>query len=217
MLLLLAATIALNIYLYVIVPKGFFPQQDTGRLNGFIQADQSISFQAMRPKLAQFIEIVRRDPAVETVMGFTGGGQRNTGFMFVSLKPLAERGVSAEQVIARLRVQLARVPGANLFLNAFQDIRVGGRSANAQYQFTLQADDLDELRTWEPRIRQAIAPLPELADVNTDAQDKGLQTSLVIDREAASRLGITPRMIDTVLNNAFGPPPVSTIYTPLNQ
>jgi len=217
MLLLLAATIALNIYLYVIVPKGFFPQQDTGRLNGFIQADQSISFQAMRPKLAQFIEIVRQDPAVETVMGFTGGGQRNTGFMFVSLKPLAERGVSAEQVIARLRVQLARVPGANLFLNAFQDIRVGGRSANAQYQFTLQADDLDELRTWEPRIRQAIAPLPELADVNTDAQDKGLQTSLVIDREAASRLGITPRMIDTVLNNAFGQRQVSTIYNPLNQ
>ena len=217
MLLILAATIALNIYLYVIVPKGFFPQQDTGRLNGFIQADQSISFQAMRPKLLQFIEIIRQDPAVETVMGFTGGGQRNTGGMFVSLKPLAERGVSAEQVIARLRVQLARVPGANLFLNAFQDIRVGGRSANAQYQFTLQADDLDELRSWEPRIRQAIAPLPELTDVNTDAQDKGLQTSLVIDRDAASRLGITPRMIDTVLNNAFGQRQVSNIYNPLNQ
>ncbi len=217
MLAILAATIALNIYLYVIVPKGFFPQQDTGRLNGFIQADQSISFQAMRPKLLQFIEIIRQDPAVETVMGFTGGGQRNTGGMFVSLKPLAERGVSAEQVIARLRVQLARVPGANLFLNAFQDIRVGGRSANAQYQFTLQADDLDELRTWEPRIRQAIALLPELADVNTDSQDKGLQTTLVIDRDAASRLGITPRMIDTVLNNAFGQRQVSNIYNPLNQ
>jgi len=217
MLTILAATIALNIYLYVIVPKGFFPQQDTGRLNGFIQADQSISFQAMRPKLAQFIEIIRQDPAVETVMGFTGGGQRNTGSMFVALKPLAERQVSAEQVIARLRVQLARVPGANLFLNAFQDIRVGGRSSGAQYQFTLQADDLDELRIWEPRIRQAIAPLPELADVNTDAQDKGLQTSLVIDRDAASRLGITPRMIDTVLNNAFGQRQVSNIYNPLNQ
>jgi multidrug efflux pump len=217
MLALLAATIALNVYLYVIVPKGFFPQQDTGRLNGFIQADQSISFQAMRPKLAEFIEIVRQDPAVETVMGFTGGGQRNTGFMFVSLKPLAERQVSAEQVIARLRVQLARVPGANLFLNAFQDIRVGGRSANAQYQFTLQADDLNELRTWEPRIRQAISQLPELTDVNTDAQDKGMQTSLVIDRDAATRLGITPRMVDIALNNAFGQRQVSTIYNPLNQ
>jgi multidrug efflux pump len=217
MLAILATTIALNVYLYIIVPKGFFPQQDTGRLNGFIQADQSISFQAMRPKLAEFIEIVRQDPAVETVMGFTGGGQRNTGAMFVSLKPLAERKVSAEQVIARLRVQLAREPGANLFLNAFQDIRVGGRSANAQFQFTLQADDLDELRTWEPRIRQAISQLPELADVNTDTQDKGLQTSLVIDRDAASRLGITPRMIDTALNNAFGQRQVSNIYNPLNQ
>ena len=217
MLAILAATIALNIYLYVIVPKGFFPQQDTGRLTGFIQADQSISFQAMRPKLAEFIEIVRQDPAVETVMGFTGGGQRNTGFMFVSLKPLSERKLSAEQVIARLRVQLSRVPGASLFLNAFQDIRVGGRSANAQYQFTLQADDLAELRKWEPDIRRAVSTLPQLADVNTDSQDKGLQTSLVIDRDAASRLGITPQMIDTALNNAFGQRQVSNIYNALNQ
>jgi multidrug efflux pump len=217
MLAILAATIALNIYLYVIVPKGFFPQQDTGRLTGFIQADQSISFQAMRPKLAEFIEIVRQDPAVETVMGFTGGGQRNTAFMFVSLKPLSERKISAEQVIARLRVQLAHVPGANLFLNAFQDIRVGGRSANAQYQFTLQADDLAELRKWEPDIRRAVSTLPLLADVNTDSQDKGLQTSLVIDRDSASRLGITPQMIDTALNNAFGQRQVSNIYNALNQ
>ena len=217
MLVVLACTIALNIYLYIVIPKGFFPQQDTGRLTGFIQADQSISFQAMRPKLAEFIDIVRADPAVEAVMGFTGGGQRNTGFMFVTLKPLRERRVSAEVIIARLRTKLARVPGANLFLNAFQDIRVGGRSANAQYQFTMQADDLGELRAWEPRIRQAVSQLPELADVNTDTQDKGLQTSLVIDRDAASRLGITPRMIDTTLNDAFGQRQVSNIYNPLNQ
>ncbi|MCC6473921.1 MAG: multidrug efflux RND transporter permease subunit [Burkholderiales bacterium] len=210
------ATVALNVYLYVVIPKGFFPQQDAGRLMGFIQADQSISFQAMRAKLAGFIDIVRRDPAVETVMGFTGGGQRNSGGMFVQLKPRAERD-SAERVIARLRVQLAREPGANLFLNAFQDIRIGGRQANAQYQFTLQGDDLDELRAWAPRIRAALAELPQLADVNTDAQDRGLQTSLVIDREAAARLGITPRMIDTTLMNAFAQRQVSTIYNPLNQ
>ncbi len=168
MLLLLLATIAGNVYLYTVVPKGFFPQQDTGRLTGNIQADQSISFQAMRGKLASFIDIVGKDPAVESVIGFTGGGQRNTGMMFVTLKPLAERELSADQVIGRLRKKLAHEPGANLFLQAVQDIRVGGRSANAQYQFTLQADGIDELRRWEPRVRQALRDLPQLADVNTD-------------------------------------------------
>ncbi|MDB5925271.1 MAG: multidrug transporter [Betaproteobacteria bacterium] len=221
MMLLLAVTIGLNIYLYVIVPKGFFPQQDTGRLIGFVRADQSISFQAMVQKLNGFIEIVRQDPAVEAVVGFTGGGggpgSRNSGSMFVTLKPIKERKISADQVIARLRRQLEREPGANLFLQAVQDIRVGGRQGQAQYQYTLQADDLEDLRRWEPPIRQALSRLPEIADVSTDQQDRGLQTTLVIDRDTASRLGITPRMIDTTLNDAFGQRQVSTIYNPLNQ
>jgi multidrug efflux pump len=217
MLLLLAATVCLNVYLYVIVPKGFFPQQDTGRLSGFIQADQAISFQAMQNKLADFVDIVRQDPAVENVIAFTGGGQRNSGAMFISLKPLDERRLSVDKVIARLRGKLAREPGASLYLLASQDIRMGGRAANAQYQYTLRADDLDELRAWEPRIRQALIPLPQLADVNTDSQDKGIQTSLTIDRDAAARLGVRTNTIDATLNDLFGQRLVSTIYTPLNQ
>ena len=216
-LLVLLATICLNVYLYVIIPKGFFPQQDTGRLVGGIQADQSISFQAMRQKLADFMTIVSGDPAVENVVGFTGGAQRNSGMMFVALKPVAERRETADQVIARLRGKLSKEPGANLFLQPVQDIRIGGRQSNAQYQFTLQADDLTELRAWEPKIRQALSQLPELADVNTDQQDKGLQTSLTIDRDAATRLGVTPRLIDTTLNDLFGQRQVSTIYAQLNQ
>ncbi len=217
---LLGITIALNFYLYVVVPKGFFPQQDTGRLIGGIQADQGISFQAMREKLASFIRIVREDPAVQNVVGFTGGGGfggRNTGSMFVSLKPLAERKVSADQVVARLRGKLAREPGASLFLVPVQDIRVGGRQAYSQYQFTLQADELDQLRRWEPVVRRALAQVPELADVNTDQQDFGIQTSLFIDRDSAARLGINVRAIDAALNDAFGQRQVSTIYNPLNQ
>jgi multidrug efflux pump len=215
--LVLGATVALNIYLYVTIPKGFFPQQDTGRLVGGIQGDQSISFQAMRDKLTTFMTIVRDDPAVDNVVGFTGGGQRNSGNMFVALKPLSERAETADQVIARLRTKLAKVPGANLFLQAVQDIRIGGRQANAQWQYTLSADDLAELRAWEPKIRNALSQLPELADVNTDTQDKGLQTSLVIDRDAAARLGVTPKLIDATLNDAFGQRQVSTIYAQLNQ
>jgi multidrug efflux pump len=215
--LILLATIILNGVLYYFIPKGFFPTQDTGRLIGFIQADQSISFQAMRKKLSDFIDIVRADPAVDNVVGFTGGQQRNTGAMFVALKPLSERKESADQIIARLRLKLAKEPGANLFLNPVQDIRVGGRQSNATYQFTLQADDLSDLRTWEPRIRQALSALPELVDVNTDQQDKGLQTSLVIDRDTASRLGVSPSLIDATLDDAFGQRQVSTIYAPLNQ
>jgi multidrug efflux pump len=215
--LILAATIGLNVYLYVFIPKGFFPQQDTGRMGGSIQADQSTSFQSMQQKLADFITIVRSDPAVENVVGFVGGGARNSGFMFVTLKPLSIRKVSADQVIARLRPRLAREPGASLFLVPFQDIRQGGRQSNAQYQFTLQADDLEQLREWEPRIRAALSQVPELVDVNTDQQDKGLQTSLVIDRDTASRLGISPSLIDATLNNNFGQRQVSTIYNPLNQ
>ncbi|HEY6240864.1 MAG TPA: multidrug efflux RND transporter permease subunit [Burkholderiales bacterium] len=217
MMLVLVATIGLNVYLYVNIPKGFFPQQDVGRMIGSIQADQGISFQAMRQKLADFIGIVRSDPAVENVVGFTGGGQRNSGFMFITLKPVRERRVSADQVIARLRPKLAQVPGANLFLVPVQDIRSGGRQSNAQYQFTLQADELAELRLWEPRVRRALAELTELADVNTDQQDRGLQTTLVIDRTTAARMGITTKMIDQALYNAFGQAQVSTIYSALNQ
>ena len=217
MMVILLITIVLNVFLYIEIPKGFFPAQDTGRLIGFIQADQSISFQAMRTKLAAFIDILKSDPAIENVVGFTGGQQRNTGVMFAQLKPLNERKESAEKVIARLRVKLAKEPGANLFLNPVQDIRIGGRQANATYQYTLQADDLNELRAWEPKIRQAMSTLPELVDVSTDTQDKGLQTSLVIDRDAAARFGVTPRMIDTTLNDAFGQRQVSTIYSVLNQ
>jgi len=217
-LLALALAVALNVFLYVIVPKGFFPQQDTGRLIGGIQADQGISFQAMQGKLNDFINIVRADPAVVNVVGFSGGGGgRNSGFMFVTLKPLAERRLSADRVVARLRGELANVPGASLFLVPVQDIRVGGRQANAQYQFTLLADELEDLRKWEAPVRAALSNLPELVDVNTDQQDKGLQTSLVIDRDAAARLGVTTRMIDATLNDAFGQRIVSTIYHPLNQ
>ncbi|HEX5864769.1 MAG TPA: efflux RND transporter permease subunit, partial [Casimicrobiaceae bacterium] len=215
--LILLGTVALNVFLYVIVPKGFFPQQDTGQITGRIQADQSISFQAMRQKLADFIAIVRADPAVANVVGFTGGAQRNTGSMFVTLKPLSEREDSADRVVARLRKELAREPGANLFLTPVQDIRVGGRQSTASYQYTIQADNLAELTTWEPRIRQALSQLPELVDVNTDQQNKGLSTSVVIDRDAAARLGVTPRQIDATLNDAFGQRLVSTIYSPLNQ
>jgi multidrug efflux pump len=217
MMLLLLATVGLNIYLFVIVPKGFFPQQDTGLMVGSIQADQSISFQAMRTKLSQFVKIVGSDPAVNNVVGFTGGGQVNSGFMFVALKPTAERHVSVDQVIARLRRQLAREPGASLFLQPVQDIRVGGRTSSALYQYTLQADHIKDLRAWEPRIRRALSDLPQLTDVNTDEQDKGQQTTLVIDHDAAARLGISQLTIDATLNDLFGQRQVSTIYNPLNQ
>ncbi|WP_374421938.1 multidrug efflux RND transporter permease subunit [Chromobacterium sp.] len=217
MMLILAATIGLNVYLYLAVPKGFFPQQDTGRLTGMIRADQNISFQAMQQKLQRFITVVGQDPAVDKVIGFTGGGQRNTANMFVSLKPLDQRRDSADQVIARLRKTLAREPGAQLFLQAVQDIRIGGRASNAQYQYTLQGDDLAELREWTPKVQQALLKLPMLADVNTDQEVKGLQTSLVFDRDAMARLGLTQTQVDSALNDAFGQRQVSTIYNALNQ
>ncbi len=216
-LLILLATIGLNVYLYAKVQKGFFPQQDTGRLFGFIRADQGISFQAMRAKLAAFVDIVKSDPAVENVVAFTGGGQRNRGSMFIALKPLAERGVPAAQVIARLRTKLAQEPGAQLFLNPVQDIRVGGRLSDATYQFTLQADELADLRRWTPRLEAELRRVPELADVNSDQEARGLQTTLVLDRESAARLGISTSQIDSALNLAFGQALVSTIYSELNQ
>jgi multidrug efflux pump len=217
MLAALLGTVVLNVYLYIIVPKGFMPQQDTGRIQGNLVADQSISFQAMRQKLESFVAIVRADPAVDHVVAFTGGGQRNSAFFFVILKPSAQRKTSADLVIARLRRQLAHQPGASLFLQAAQDVRVGGRGANAQYQYTLSADDLTELRSWEPRIRQALSKVPEIVDVSTDQQDLGLQTTLIVDRDAATHLGVSLFQLDSTLNDLFGQRQVSTIYNPLNQ
>src|SRR5579864_6825555 len=212
-----AVAIGLNIYLYIAIPKGFFPQQDTGRIIGTIQADQSISFQLMQQKLTQFVTILKKDPAVETAVGFTGGGQTNSGFMFVSLLPLKERKVSADAVIARLRRQMAVVPGATLFLQAVQDIRVGGRASSAQYQYTLQGASLQELNEWSPKITAALQREPLLADVNSDQQNKGLESDLTIDRDAAARLGITVSQIDNTLYDAFGQRQVSTIYVARNQ
>ncbi|WP_410211669.1 multidrug efflux RND transporter permease subunit [Aquirhabdus sp.] len=217
MLLILLITVGLNVYLYVIVPKGFFPQQDTGRLMGQIQGDQSISFQAMRQKLQDFMLIVKKDPDVDTVVGFTGGGQVNGGNMFIALKPLSERTDNADAVIARLRKKLAHEPGATLFLQAVQDIRVGGRASQAQYQYTLQADDIATLNEWAPKIQAELAKSPVLADVNTDQQGKGSQTTLVMNRDELARLNLTVSQVDSTLNDAFGQRQVSTIYMPLNQ
>jgi multidrug efflux pump len=217
MMLILVAVLGLNFYLYDIIPKGFFPQQDTGRLVGSIQADQSISFQLMQQKLTQFITIIKKDAAVETAVGFTGGGQTNSGFVFVSLLPLNKRKISADLVIVRLRRELAAVPGATLFLQAVQDIRVGGRASNAQYQYTLQGTTLEELYEWAPKITAALQSEPSLSDVNSDQQNKGLESNLVIDRDMAARLGITVSQIDNTLYDAFGQRQVSTIYVARNQ
>ncbi|MCB5308652.1 multidrug efflux RND transporter permease subunit MdtC [Yersinia massiliensis] len=213
----LLSTIALNVWLYISIPKTFFPEQDTGRMMGFIQADQSISFQAMQQKLKNFMKIINDDPAVDNVTGFTGGSRTNSGSMFISLKPLSERSETAQQIITRLRGKLAKEPGASLFLAPVQDIRVGGRQANASYQFTLLADDLTALREWEPKVRAALAKLPELADVNSDQQDKGAEIALTYDRETMARLGIDVSDANALLNNAFGQRQISTIYQPLNQ
>ncbi|PQV47536.1 efflux RND transporter permease subunit [Paraburkholderia sp. BL21I4N1] len=214
---ILIATIGLNVWLYIIVPKGFFPQQDTGRMIGGIQADQSTSFQAMKGKFAQMMEIVGKNPAVDSVAGFTGGRQTNSGFMFVTLKPKSERKLSADEVIQQLRAPLGDVAGARTFLQAVQDIRVGGRQSNAQYQFTLLADSTPDLYKWGPLLTEALQARPELADVNSDQQQGGLEAMVTIDRATASRLGIKPAQIDNTLYDAFGQRQVSTIYNPLNQ
>ena len=195
-LIVLAVTVCLNVFLFYEVPKGFFPQQDTGRMIGGIQADQAISFQLMRQKLKQFIGIIREDPAIESVVGFTGGGQTNSGFVFAALKPLAQRKLSVDQVIGRLRGKLGQVAGARLFLQAVQDIRVGGRASNAQYQYSLQGDSLTELNTWAPKVAAELEKISELTDVNSDQQNHGLESDLVIDRPTASRLGLTDRRPD---------------------
>jgi multidrug efflux pump len=220
MLALLLITIGVNIYLLVIVPKGFFPQQDTGRVNGGIQGAQDSSFNAMRQRMTRFVDIVKADPAVASVVAFTGGGggtTTNTGRMFISLKPLDERQISADKVINRLRPKLATVSGASLFLQSAQDLRVGGRQGNAQYQYTIQSENLDDLIKWGPMLLEQMRKLPTLTDVNSDQQNNGLQASLVYDRLTASRMGITPQMIDDTLYDAFGQRQVSTLFTQLNQ
>jgi Cation/multidrug efflux pump len=215
---------AANIYLYIVVPKGFFPQQDTGRLGGRTMAAQDISFSAMEVKQRQLAQITLEDPAVLSVSanvggGGPGGGSNNVGSMNIALKPLENRPgrVSADQVVNRLRRRLTSVPGATLFLQAQQDFQIGGRGGASQYQYTLSDEDLRELNTWAPQLQARMRAMPELRDVSTDQQDRGLVTSLVIDRDAASRLGITASMIDQTLYDAFGQRQVSTMYTGLNQ
>ena len=215
-------TFAVNVWLFVVIPKGFFPQQDNGRMAGVLVAAQDVSFQAIREKMVRFVEIVRTDPAVATATAFTGGGggrgtTSNTGRMFIALKPRAERKLSADQVIARLRPKLAEVPGATLFLQAMQDVRLGGRVSQAQYQYTLVSDNLDELNAWAPRLLAAMRKMEELRDISSDQQDRGLQVPLEIDRASAARVGVTTKMIDETLYDAFGQRQVSTIYTTLNQ
>jgi multidrug efflux pump len=215
--LILFAALCLNVYLFMIVPKGFFPTEDTGRLVGRIRADQGISFQLMKQKLSSFISVIQRDPAVETVVGFTGGSQTNSGFVFVQLKPLSEGRDPAAVITARLRQKLAHIPGATLFLTSPQDFRVGARQSNADYQYTLQSDDLSLLRSWVPKITDALAKRPELTDVNSDQDEGGLEIQLKIDRDTAARLGLKANQIDATLYDAFGQRQVSTIYNPLNQ
>ena len=225
------AVACLSVYLYIIVPKGFFPQQDTGRIGGSVQAAQDISFQAMREKMERYVSIIMTDPAVNTVVGFAGGNTvSNQGRFFIMMKPLEQRGkcpehhfwqscpnVTADDVINRLRGKLAVVPGATLYLQSYQDLTIGGRQSNAQYQYTLQGEDLNELNNWAPQLLTKMRQLQELRDVNTDQQDKGLQAELVIDRDTASRLGVAAQDIDNALYDAFGQRQVSTMYLPLNQ
>ncbi|MGH7104565.1 MAG: efflux RND transporter permease subunit, partial [Acetobacteraceae bacterium] len=213
----LGATLALTVFLFVTIPKGLFPTEDTGVLIGSIQADQSISFQAMEQKLSTFMAAIQRDKAVENVTGFTGGGSTNSGFVFVTLKPLAERTASASQVIARLRAPLGRVAGARLFLRPAADLRAGGRESSATYQFTLQGTDASEVYDWTKKLEAALAHSPVLRDVNSDQQQGGLEANVVIDRATAARLGVTPAQIDNTLDDAFGQRQVSTIYRQMNQ
>jgi len=219
MLFLTGFTVVLTVYLYIIVPKGFFPQQDTGRITGAIQAQQNLSFQEIKQKLTRYIDITSLDPAVQNAAGYVSSGASggNSGFMFLTLKPLEIRKVSADQVINRLRDQLATVPGANLYLQAAQDIVVGGRQGNAQFQYTIAADTLEQLNIWAPKIMNRLQDVPGIADINTDQRDRGLQTYISINRDTAARLGITIEQIDTALNNAFGQRHVATLFAAMNQ
>jgi multidrug efflux pump len=217
-LLVTIGTVFLTAYLYAAIPKGFFPQQDTGRISGFIQGDQDISFASMSQKLREFTDVVMKDPAVDTVTSFTGGGGgTSTARMFAQLKPIEERKVTADQVIARLRRKTSKIPGAALYMQAVQDLNIGGRFGGAQYQYTLQSENLSDLNYWAPILQQRLAKIPELRDVNTDQQVRGLQSSLVIDRDTAGRLGVSMADIDNTLGDAFGQRQVSNIYKGLNQ
>ncbi len=190
-------TVGVNVYLYIIVPKGFFPQQDTGRIYGSVMGDQDVSFNAMNDKVMQFVAIVKKDPAIQNVIASVGGGgPQNQARMFATLKPLKERKVSADQVINRLRPQLSHIPGASLYFQAVQDLQIGGRLSNAQYQYTLSGDNLDELYSWSPKLVEKLRTLPMLKDVSSDQQVRGLAQNIIIDRDTAARLGITPEQID---------------------
>jgi multidrug efflux pump len=217
--LVLAVVVGLNAYLFIKVPKGFFPQQDSGQINGGIRADQSISFQAMQGKLKELVDIIRSDPAVDTVVGFTGGGRAGGGFMFVNLKPLSKRpdSVGGQAVIARLRPQLARVTGVSLFLNTVQDLRGGGRASNSTYQYTLKSDNVTDLRKWARLLADQMKLQDSLADVDTDQQENGVEMMVTVDKDSASRLGLTSRDVDNALYNSFGQRQVATIYSDLNQ
>ncbi len=215
--LILLAVIGLNVFLFVKVPKGFFPQQDTGQISGGLRADQSISFQAMQGKLKQLVDIIRQDPAVDTVVGFTGGSRAGGGFMFINLKPADQRTEAGQAVIARLRPQLAKVTGISLFLNPVQDLRGGGRASNSTYQYTLKSDNVADLRKWAARLADQMKLQDALTDVDTDQQDNGVETMVTVDKDAAARLGISSRDVDNALYNGFGQRQVATIYSELNQ
>ncbi len=216
-LLILLAVIGLNVYLFARVPKGYFPQQDNGQLNAGLRADQSISSQALGDKLRQAVDIIHRDPAVATVVGFSGGSRAGGGFMFVNLKPVGERTESSAQVIARLRPQLERITGLRVFLSQRQELRMGGRSSNSTYQYTLKSDSLADLRLWSARLAERLRREPGLLNVDSDDADNGVEAFVRVDRDSASRLGVTSAAIDSALYNAFGQRSVATIYDELNQ
>ncbi|MES2280978.1 MAG: efflux RND transporter permease subunit [Pseudomonadota bacterium] len=215
--LILLAVIGLNVFLFVKAPKGFFPQQDTGQINGGLRADQSISFQAMQGKLKELVDIIRADPAVDTVVGFTGGGRAGGGFMFINLKPANQRTDKGLAVIARLRPKLATVTGISLFLNPVQDLRGGGRASNSTYQYTLKSDNIADLKLWATKLSGQMMQQDALIDVNTDQQDNGVEMMVTVDKESAARLGISSRDVDNALYNGYGQRQVATIYTDLNQ
>jgi len=216
---ILLAIVALNAYLFIKIPKGFFPQQDTGQIQGGLRADQSISFQAMQDKVRSLVNIIRNDPAVDTVVAFTGGGRAGGGFVFVNLKPAAQRpqGERGQAVIARLRPQLAQITGLSLFLNPVQDLRMGGRQSNSTYQYTLKSDNTADLKSWATRLAEAMKRHPDLVDVDTDQQENGVEVYVEVDKDSAARLGISSRDVDNALYNAFGQRQVATIYGELNQ
>jgi multidrug efflux pump len=216
---ILVFVIGLNVYLFAAAPKGFFPQQDTGQIQGGIRADQSISFQAMQQKLRQLVNVIKSDPAVDTVVGFTGGSRAGGGFMFINLKPAADRakGESGQAVIARLRPKLARITGVSMFLNPVQDLRMGGRSSNSTYQYTLKSDNSADLKLWAGKLAEAMKAQPGLIDVDTDQAENGVETFVTIDKDTIARLGIKTSDVDNALYNAFGQRQVANIYDELNQ